>query len=72
MKYGGDVLTKAVVDAGLGRVIVFPVTRAKDVAGLRIQTVEVVEKEKLRVTRDLKFSRGGVAVRKRRRMRDGK
>ena len=55
-KYGEEAIAKAVADFALGRAIVFPVTRAKDIVGLRISPLEVVEEEeKLRVIHDLIF-----------------
>lgn len=39
--YGREVLTKAAADVVLERAIVFPVTRAKDVVGLRISPVRL-------------------------------
>lgn len=61
-KCGGEVLTKATVDIGPGRAIVFPVTRAKDILGLRIPLVGVAVKKKLRIIHDLSFSGDGSTV----------
>ena len=53
-KYGEEAIAEEVADFALGRAIVFPVTRAKDIVGLRISPLEVVEEEeKLRVIHDL-------------------
>ena len=55
-KYGEEVIAKAAADVALGRAVVFPVTRAEDIVGLRISPLGVVEeKEKLRVIHDLTF-----------------
>lgn len=47
VKYGGDVRVKTAPDVGFGRAIVCPITRVKDIVGLWISSVGVMEKEKL-------------------------
>ena len=47
VKYGVEVLKKAVTDATIGRTIVFPVTQAQGIKGLRTSPVRVVEEKKL-------------------------
>ena len=61
LKYGEEVLNKATTDVAMGRTIVFPVTQAQEIKGLRISPVGVVEeKTKLRVMNDMTF--GGQAT----------
>lgn len=58
-KCGEEVLTKAAVDVARGKASVFPVTQAKEIMGLRISSVEVVEAtKKLQIIHDLTFSGG--------------
>lgn len=53
-KYGEDVLKKAAMDVAIGRTIMFPVTQAQEIRGLRISLIEEVEeKERLRAIHDL-------------------
>lgn len=57
----GKVLTKRQLT---GMVIVFQVTRAKDIVGLRVSSVGVAGEEKLRFMHGFIFIRGGATVRK--------
>lgn len=51
------VLAKATADVLPGRVIVFSVTRAKDIVGLRVYSVDgLEEKKKLRVVDEISIS----------------
>lgn len=59
---GREVLTKAATDVAIGRALVFPVTRAKEIMGFQISPVGVVEQ--MRVTHGLKFGGGATARRK--------